>query len=457
VLSSLIRQSYSYLKMDSGNCAAKIIAENPKTLVVFGNTGEGKSTVLNLLCGVENAFVESQSIDSVTQKTEAKLFQWVDTTDNINFIDTQGLSDTSGNDSSHIKQMVEELGRNAHINLFVVVINGTNPRLTLYTQETIKMFINIFGRGVLDNTVLLFSHWNIRERSPANEQDLERDYNDKFRNLWGLGMDKHIPCYFIDSKYNRKNYKGKFNYDEDEMEAYRVRIQNLYATLCSKVKPIDVKNLQVPKAEDSSIATAASGLSLSDVLQGVLLLKDVYTSVAPLAKEYFGSSPKETVEEFSYKINSFPCSCTLRLYNETDQDISNFLYRFAHIDSNIPGKIFVGIITLGLSTGANCEDISDIQNIKRDTRKHAVQDFKIDHLEKGKDYTFNSKIKFAGGTNHYSYATYNLGSKKMKIKGNWVVGLYADDNKQTMHLTISTGEVKIQSPSGTAVETPYFT
>ena len=64
------------------------------SIVVFGNTGSGKSTLSNTLVGIENAFKESEDVESETMETKGKngIFDGQPTF----IIDTPGIHDASG-------------------------------------------------------------------------------------------------------------------------------------------------------------------------------------------------------------------------------------------------------------------------------------------------------------------------------------------------------------------------
>ena len=48
------------------------MTERIPSIVVFGNTGSGKSCLSNTLVGMENAFQESENVESETMETKGK-------------------------------------------------------------------------------------------------------------------------------------------------------------------------------------------------------------------------------------------------------------------------------------------------------------------------------------------------------------------------------------------------
>jgi predicted GTPase len=174
-------------------------------ICALGNTGVGKSSFLNMLAGIRDAFlVGESSIASQTQLAESKLFKFDNKDDQIELrlIDTQGLSDTSGDltDIVHIKNMVEVIRNLEYIDLFVICLDGQNPRFTPYIKETITLFRNIFPQ-FLDHSVIVFNKWN-----NANLDQFRNEYQSQYQELFRseFQLERPIPCYFIDSYYNLK-------------------------------------------------------------------------------------------------------------------------------------------------------------------------------------------------------------------------------------------------------------
>ena len=228
-----------------------------RAVVVIGSTGDGKSTFLNALVDDKNTFSEGIGANSVTQKTEKKRCRYQGNGEELMLCDTQGLSDTQGLDNNHIKQMVEELKTLDYLNMVVIVINGTNVRFSVYLQETMKLFINIFKIDVLKHMVIVFTHWNITQHGEHKEREIEQDYNEKFRKMFNTT--KHIPCFFIDSYFNRMNMRGKYTYDDPDKIIYSARFKTLYGTLVSmgrlyteKIKPAHPR-IQIPSIEKRTI------------------------------------------------------------------------------------------------------------------------------------------------------------------------------------------------------------
>ena len=137
------------------------------SLVVIGATGTGKSTLCNILAGRkhddDSLFPVSGDMSSCTNKTTAKDLHWRGIRNDLPFtlVDTPGLNDpTPGKDSLNIAEMAEELKKMKHVNVFLIVFNGSNPRFDHSLIAMIKIFQGMFGSEFLvKNTVFEFTNW----------------------------------------------------------------------------------------------------------------------------------------------------------------------------------------------------------------------------------------------------------------------------------------------------------
>ena len=136
------------------------------SLLVIGATGTGKSTLCNILAGHKHddisLFPVSDKMSSCTNKTTAKDLYWRGIQDlPFTLVDTPGLNDPEpGRDSLNIAEMAEELKKMKHVNVFLIVFNGSNPRFDHSLIAMIKIFKGMFGSEfLLKNTVFEFTNW----------------------------------------------------------------------------------------------------------------------------------------------------------------------------------------------------------------------------------------------------------------------------------------------------------
>ena len=212
--------------------------KNVYNVVVLGNTGVGKSALLNMFAG-EDLFKVGDSAMSETSIAASHLHRFMGKPDGIQLrlIDTQGLSDTGGDskDMAHIKNMVEYIKQLQEIDMFIICFDGTNPRFTAYAQSTISLFSQIFP-DFLYHSVIVFNKWATPDKNRMT--NLKREYQAKINSDYGLA---NIPCYFIDSYFNRKMLRD----NEDGTESERFLHPNTQARTLAQV--IELMNFLVLK------------------------------------------------------------------------------------------------------------------------------------------------------------------------------------------------------------------
>jgi tRNA U34 5-carboxymethylaminomethyl modifying GTPase MnmE/TrmE len=234
-------------------------------MVVLGNTGVGKSSLLNMLGGKDDAFEVGDNTESVTQYSNSKVLRFMGKESNIllRLIDTQGLSDTGGDttDMVHIKNMVDTIRKLESIDLFLICLDGTNPRFTSYVQDTISLFSQIFP-DFLFHSVLVFNKWTTPDMSKLSEQ--KSQYQQLFKKVYEI---QNIPCFFIDSWYNKKmlrdnddgiptvrelhpNIQARTNSQIIELATYLI----LKETMCD-VRSIEPKDTLLTSLENEKKAT----------------------------------------------------------------------------------------------------------------------------------------------------------------------------------------------------------
>ena len=169
--------------------------------VVVGNTGVGKSALMDTLGGGDTIFQESDKATSETKLASAKQYEWCGKGPKTIFCDTQGLSDTQGADTKQIKQMIEEVKKLKTVDLFIIAIHGDDPRFTDYTRSAVQLFIDMFGSDFLSHSAIVFTKWYGMVKSVTQETSRRAEFQKKFKDLFGYA---NIPCYFIDSHYNIK-------------------------------------------------------------------------------------------------------------------------------------------------------------------------------------------------------------------------------------------------------------
>ena len=81
-------------------------------------------------------------------------------------VDTPGLNDPEpGKDSRNIEEMVGELKKINHINVFLIVFNGSNPRFEQPLIDMLRVFCNAFGQDFLEFVVFEIANWGLDAES----------------------------------------------------------------------------------------------------------------------------------------------------------------------------------------------------------------------------------------------------------------------------------------------------
>ena len=213
-------------------------------LVAIGNTGVGKSSLLNMFIGNPDAFKVGEYSSSETSLASHQFAQYENV--KLKLIDTQGLSDGAGDtkDMIHIKNMVEKIRELEIVDLFLLCLDGFNPRLADYTKATINLFRQIFP-DFLSHTVIVFNKWTWADQK--KKELLRKDYQAKFENDY---QHSNIPCYFIDSFYNlemlRDNDDGTQSIKKlhpNIQERTKTQVKSLLAYLITKNTQCDVRNI----------------------------------------------------------------------------------------------------------------------------------------------------------------------------------------------------------------------
>jgi GTPase SAR1 family protein len=213
----------------------------PHKIVVVGNTGVGKSSLLNLLAGKKGLFPEGFGAHSITGLTESKQSTWLGKPGNIRveLCDTQGLSDSKNIDGSHIQQMVEKIKELKELSMIIIVLNGGDVRYSHYTRETIRYFMDTFGTGCVEYMVIVFTHWFVlyeNEYSVEKENLLTSQYQDILK---GGEMSCNIPCFFLDSHYETQR-----RYNDDDKIRFTAQLDRLYKRLILKDQGFDVTGIK---------------------------------------------------------------------------------------------------------------------------------------------------------------------------------------------------------------------
>jgi hypothetical protein len=178
-----------------------------RTLAVFGNTGAGKSELLNAWLQ-EPLFHVSRRADACTQLTAAQ--ERVVGEIIRRGIDTPGLGDSGGLDGQHLQQLAQFFKSLEHgVNAFAVVINSQAPRFDQSTQKMLKIANAFFDvPGFWNHVCIVFTRVYPGEEEDCDRDELSREYRGKIIDLIRdcmrqrervLERDPTLPVFFVNS------------------------------------------------------------------------------------------------------------------------------------------------------------------------------------------------------------------------------------------------------------------
>ena len=93
---------------------------NQASILLFGETGVGKSSLGNLILNEPNAFSISDKPESETKVTCGKFNEKKD----IFIIDTPGIQDSEGKDKEHVDQMIDFININIKLLFFKIILSN---------------------------------------------------------------------------------------------------------------------------------------------------------------------------------------------------------------------------------------------------------------------------------------------------------------------------------------------
>ncbi|KAF9463765.1 P-loop containing nucleoside triphosphate hydrolase protein [Collybia nuda] len=150
-------------------------------IAVFGSTGSGKSTLINLLTGAN--FGVSSELQSCTQN--------VSITEKVNldgrlyrFIDTPGFDDTDRSEVEILKIIAEFLGthyvQGASIHGILYLHRISDIRMGNASRRSFRLFRKLCGEASLRNMVIVTTMWNRISEVEGERRESELRQDDKF-------------------------------------------------------------------------------------------------------------------------------------------------------------------------------------------------------------------------------------------------------------------------------------
>ena len=170
--------------------------QNKESILLFGETGVGKSSLGNLILEVPDAFQISDKPDSETKNTIGKFNQNKD----IYVIDTPGIQDSEGKDKEHLKQMIEFIQSHKDLKAILLVFNFCENEEKNGLSKTNKINLEIISKIFKDIEIgkhigIFFTHFfqNETDEETINKKEaLKRREINKILNT----SDNNFPCFY---------------------------------------------------------------------------------------------------------------------------------------------------------------------------------------------------------------------------------------------------------------------
>ena len=205
--------------------------EKDRKIVLFiGKTGVGKSTLCNTLVKTDH-FQTSSGTDSCTKEVRVKEgFYMGDKTKPITLIDTVGFGDTAeDSDSKETAALIKKLKKDfSHVNLFVIVLNGNDPRIDKSQKDMLDLFAAVFTEKFWEHVLIVFTKvpmtTEMVERRRANQGD-----DDSWAQKYVTGIGTQVgfgPKYvFIDALQRGADEEARA-FEESVDRLYQIMSQN---------------------------------------------------------------------------------------------------------------------------------------------------------------------------------------------------------------------------------------
>ena len=211
-----------------------------KKLLQMGVTGAGKSSLCNVLAGFKpdaHLFPISSSAESCTQRTKFAVVNFNgDETYPVSLIDTTGFDDPQQNkDAAIIAELVGKLKNDCdHVNLFLIVVNGTESRLNGSETAMLEILERMFGKDFWKCVIIAFTRipmgaeavkLRFRTNGGVLDKDRAENYLKALKEVFPTA--EGVQYLYLDSWYNKA--------DDIENTAFKTAIASLLKSLNSSL------------------------------------------------------------------------------------------------------------------------------------------------------------------------------------------------------------------------------
>jgi len=201
-------------------------------------------------------FPVSAEAVSCTQSTQfANIFFNDDKRRPIDVIDTIGFDDPKNDtDADIIGELVHMLKHNCdYVNLFMIAVNGQNPRLDGALMGMIRIFEGMFGEGFWKQAVIVFTRVSMDEKNKKKREKNTKQTDDDLAKKYLKVVEEAFPrgqglqYLFIDACYDEE--------DSKETDAFKNALEDLWESLqkaselpTTKVREVETESKKLKNA-----------------------------------------------------------------------------------------------------------------------------------------------------------------------------------------------------------------
>ena len=215
------------------------------SILILGETGNGKSSLGNFILNRENAFSISDNTNSETKETSGKYGQG--NTKNIFVIDTPGLQDPEGKDKIQFEKLLIYTKKQTHLNSIVIVLNYNYDRFAQHIKNMIRLLCNAFPQeNFFEHVALVWTKYYYYLSDKLKKKRFTKIESVKNQMINLIEEENHkcpksFPCFFVDTDFKRQDLFSKM--EINRLIAWSSTLSSLDTNLTRIVDPLVSKEI----------------------------------------------------------------------------------------------------------------------------------------------------------------------------------------------------------------------